>query len=169
MQTMFVANCTQQIQHFAYRLPEGKRAYTQEIAIGGQIRVAGRGNGELTPIDIESIIQQHAKYGFTSVDEIDRTRPFVGMCFSLDKPVRVNKIEHAIEHNQSVLIKRGEEIRENAAVGVHNKIAQDIPGLKGLELQTSELDDPKSGRVGKFAEGTRVDTAAPRVKPKRGK
>ena len=162
MQKMFVANLTSQIQVFAFRLPESNKAFHQDIPIGGQIPVAGRnGRPELDTKDIEAIVRQHAKYGLIDVAEIDRTKAFTGMCFSLDKPVNVSKIRYAIEHNHLVLVERGKEIREAAAVGISQKIENENPGLKGLEMTAIEVDDKKTGRTGEFSEALRVDKTQP--------
>lgn len=167
MPKMFVANCTHQIQVFIYRLPESKRSFTQEIPIGGQVQLTGLGGGELSTKDVESIVRQQAKYGMVDVHEIDRRKPFFGTCFSLDKPIHVDKIRNAIEHNRGILDARGREIRQLAAVGVSAKIEQDIPGLKGLELETMELDNPKTGYTGEFSDAVRVDPTAPKGAPPR--
>lgn len=162
MQKMFVANLTAQNQVFAFRLPESNKAFHQEIPIGGQIPVAGRnGRPELSTADVEAIIRQHAKYGLIDVAEIDRTKAFAGMCFSLDKPVNVSKIRYAIEHNHFVLVERGKEIREAAAVGISQKIENENPGLKGLEMTAVEVDDRKTGHTGEFSEALRVDKTQP--------
>lgn len=163
MSKMYVANCTQQIQVFMYRLPESSRPFSQEIPIGGQIMVAGiGGNDDLGTQDVDAIVKQHEKYGMIKVDEIDRTRPFVGTCYSLDRQISVDKIRRGLEHNREVLIERGDEIQRHAAVGISNKIDQDMPGLKGLEVQAIELDNPKTGHTGEMSSAIRVDPNAPR-------
>lgn len=167
MPKMYVANCTQQIQIFMYRLPELNRPFTQEIPIGGQVQVAGLAGGELSTLDVEAIVRQYSKYGLVEVSEIDRRKPFVGVCYSLDRPVTVSAIQKALEHNIGILDAQGREIRQLAAVGVNQRIEQEMPGLRGLEVQAIELDNPKTGKTGEFADAIRVDPEAPRGAPPR--
>lgn len=156
MAKMFVANCTAQIQEFMYRLPETAAPRMQPIPIGGQIQISG----DLSPAAVEAIVDHHAMYGMIAVDEIDRTRPFFGICYALDRQIPVDKIRRGIAHNLGVLEDRGQEIREAAAVGAAELIDGARPGLKGLEMSVSELD-AKNGKTGEFAEGIRVDKSAP--------
>lgn len=167
MSKMYVANCTQQNQVFIYRLPESQRPFTIDIPIGGQVMLAGIGGRELSTKDVDAVVAQHAIYGMVNVDELDRTKPFVGVCYSIDKPISADKIRRGVDHNRGVLIERGQEIQEHAAVGIRNRIDAEMPGIKGLEATVAELDKP--GQAGEFASAVRVDPKAPQAKPGRRK
>ena len=95
MGKMYVANCTSQVQDFQYRLPESGKVFKQTIPIGQQIQVSG----DLNVLHIQAIIEQHAKYSMVAVHEIDRTKPFIGLCYNLDKPVDMEKVRRALVHN----------------------------------------------------------------------
>lgn len=132
---MYVANCTQQEQSFVYRVPEYPAPRQQLIRIGTQVQISG----DLTQTEIDAIISQHRKYGLVEASDIDRTKPFVGLCYSIDKPVRETAIRGAIAHNRDVLAKRGEETRKEAAIAVANAIEESNPGVLGaLELSVEE-------------------------------
>src|SRR5579871_663208 len=154
---MFIANCTSQNQDFTYRLPKSPLSEgtpgprIQQIGIGRQIQISG----ELTAPDIEAILKQHARYGLIHVSEIDRTRPFTGMCWS-EKPISVEKVKRLWMHNQGVLADRGRAQRQAAAISAHEQIEEQNPGaLKALELSVEEV--PTEGKPDTdFAEGTRV-------------
>lgn len=169
MPKLYVANFTQQIQVFIYRVIESSRPFQLEIPIGGQVNVPGDKGQELTSKDIDYIIEQHSKYEMIKADEIDRTRRFAGTCYSVDKFVPAAKIEKGVQLNRGVLVERGAEIQKLAAVGISNKIDQEMPGLKGLELTAVELDNPRKGTTGEFSTATRVDKTVTPTKPGRGK
>lgn len=160
MPKMYVANCTQQNQIFSYRVKGSPSPRQQEIPIGGQIQLSG----ELSVEDIEYVVQQYGKYGFAAVNEIDRTRPFVGICFSLDKPISRDRIRQLLAHNEGVLVKLGKKIREEAAVALHEQAVMANEGPlrgdignegAGLEVSISE-EESRSNPNPKFSEGVRV-------------
>lgn len=164
---MYVANCTNQVQAFLYRAPGTKSNRNQPIDIGRQVQISG----DLNTKDIEAIVEQHSKYGMVAVDEIDRTKAFVGVCYSIDKPVPIEKIKRAAEHNKGVLIEAGRENRKLAAVAVNNEVEKQAPGaLNSLELSIEEQES-KDGRDREVSENITVDkTATPGTssKPTKG-
>lgn len=139
MSKLYIANCTQQQIKFMYRIPEDPRPYPQffYIRAGAQERLPF----ELSTPAIEAIVAAHAPYGLVRADEVDRTRPFIGMCYAVDKPVVLDKIRRALQHNQQVLNERGQEIRQAAAIAVNNVVEQQTATLSELEL-TIEEEDP---------------------------
>lgn len=136
---LFIANCTKQVQTFIYRKLETASPIPQQIEIGGQVVISG----DLSPKDVDYIINQHRKYGLVSVSEIDRTKPFIGLCYSIDKPVAVDKLKIALLHNDDVLVKRGEELRKEAAVATSATLEQNVKPLKSelteLEIEITEV------------------------------
>lgn len=148
---MYVANCTQQVQDFTYRLPGHPAPRQQKIEIGGQTQISG----DLGPKIIEAIINQHSKYGMVAADEVDRARGFISLCYSVDTWVRPEKIRMALNHNNGVLINEGKKIREESAVAVNNAISDQTPGLKSLEMSVEE-QETKSNPDPKINEGVRV-------------
>jgi hypothetical protein len=159
---MFVANGTQQNQLFFYRLPGVAQARRQEIPIGCQIKLSG----QLSSHDIDAIIEQHSKYGLVRTDEVDRTKPFVGLVYSIDKPVPSPYITRVIEHNEKVLIERGRRIREENAVALNDALEQGVgPGYKGnLRIEVEEFGRSRDTMGPEFHEGVRVsrDAAPPK-------
>lgn len=158
---MYVANCTNQVQQFIYRLPEVPAPRTQVIDIGRQTLLSG----DLGQEDIDAIIAQHSKYGFKSVSEVEQKsnageRQFVGLVYS-DKPISVEKIRRALLLNQNVLILRGRENRKAAAVAANDAIQRSDEGtnlgLKALDLQVEEIADNKNPNPA-FNEGVRVSS-----------
>jgi hypothetical protein len=140
MPKMYIANCTNQVQDFMYSLVKGGKTMKQIIPIGGQIQIPG----DLTTAQIEMVVAQHSKYGMVRVDEIDRARAFVGVCYSIDRRIDVNRVRYALEHNHEVLIERGRVIREEAAVSVNNALQEESRDFRALEMEIKEV--PKDGQ-----------------------
>lgn len=149
---LYIANCTQQAQDFVYRLPGAPNTRTQRIEIGQQMKISG----DLERSVIDAIIEQHVPYGLKPADEVDRTRTFVGMCYSVDKPVSMERVRIALVSNNRALIERGREIRQQAAVAVNNAMEQEAPGLTALEMSVVEEPSKSSGKDPELAEGVRV-------------
>lgn len=157
---MFIANCTLQVQDFQYRLPEKDKLFKQSIPIGQQIRVSG----DLTTKDIESIVEQHSPYGMVRADEIDRTKTFVGYCWS-EKRIDMARVQRAIEGNKLVLVERGKVIRQEAAIAVNNAVENEAGNdqLKSLEMTVQEDTKDKDREV---HETVRVDRSEPSGAPR---
>lgn len=157
MTKMYVANFTKQVHSFIYRLPGTKNARQQAIEIGQQVRLSG----ELTQIDVDSVIEQKAPYGFIRADEVGKMRKFVGLCYSIDKPVPMDAIRRGIEQNMKALEVVGANNRKEAALAVASQVEENAPGsLKALEMTVEE--DAKGELGDDFGEQTvRVDTEAP--------
>jgi hypothetical protein len=164
---LFIANMTQQVQDFCYRVPESTGLRTQRIDVGQQIQISG----DLSTPQIEEIVNQHARYGMVHIDEIDRHKPYIGLVFSTDRPVTVNRMSYGIQHNRMVLVERGKEIRQETAVALHQKIEQNPPegmgNLKAVHVTTIE-EESKSNPNPTFAEEVHVDPKTPPTKPRSG-
>jgi hypothetical protein len=165
MAKMYIANCTNQVQDFQYRLPESNKIYKQPISIGDQIRLSG----DLSTPDIEAIISQHQIYGLVPVSEIDRSKDFVGLCWQLDRPIDVEKVKRALAVNMRVLDARGKEIRKEAAVAVSNSVEAELSNtpdrLKALEFSIEEQPN-KDGRDIQVNEQLRVTRDPSQAAPK---
>lgn len=157
MSQLFVANLTRQPHDFQYRVPgEEERmrqsVQTQTIPPGQQMRI----HNEAPLAVLEAIIDQHRAYGLVPVEEVVKFKGFVGLCYAFDKPVDVDRMSYAVDHNQGVLQERGVEQREAAAVAVDQILGQQaeeqhLPQLRGVSIETAEDSDAP-----KFAQGVRV-------------
>lgn len=155
MPKLFVANTTFQNVDFQYRLRESLKIYQQMIPIGGQIQISG----DLSTPDIDYVVHQHAMYGMVRVDEIDRTKPFIGLCYDVDRRIDVEKMRRALAHNQEVLADRGKTIRQEAAMAVESAVEGQNVGLTGVEFTIEE--EAKDGKDKEVSETIRVDRHAP--------
>lgn len=164
---LYVANGTAQYQDFLYRMPEQPMPRMQRIGIGEQIQISG----DLSRLEIDNIVNQHTRYGLVEEVEVDRTKPFVGMCYSIDKPVKLDSISQMVGHNREVLEDRGRVIRQESAIATSSVLETETPGLQALEMSVTEV--MKDGSTPSISEGTRVtrresaNEAPPANKPRR--
>ncbi len=131
---LYVANCSKQVMDFIYRVPGKRQLARQLIDVGRQIVLAH----DLDTPQITRIVDQHAKYGFVDVKEISRTKPFIGLCYSVDKPVDIGALTTAIQHNSDVLDEWGRQLRAEAAVAAANLANSNVPGLQALDVSIAE-------------------------------
>jgi hypothetical protein len=172
---MYVVNATKHNHNFAYIVTERTGITIQTIPMGTQLCLTG----DLTQENIDSIIAQHAKYGFPSVDEIEsKNAVFSGIFYSINKAASEEKIRRAMFRVQNQLVYEGKEMRKQAAIALNNQIEDDILGdssgikLKSLEMTVEEIA-PKGGLAeGQelMAEGIRVEKEPSRepISPPRG-
>jgi hypothetical protein len=138
MPELFIANTTKRHHDFDYRIPENPKLIRQSIRAGEQVRIGG----DLRSEDIQAIIDQHIQYGLISANDVKRSADFVGLCYSIGKPVPAANVMTAFEQNDGVLTKRGEEIRKAAAIAFDASVAASIPGV-GPETTTEIVEDVK--------------------------
>lgn len=162
---MYVSNPTKQVIDFQYRIADISSAHwklsnlrSQKIAIGGQIKISGN----LTTDDIELIIKHHSKYGMVSVNDAHKTKKYIPYIYSLDKPIPAPIIEHAVNHNDTVLKLRGMELRKEAAVAESIRLENSLQESGRPEalhsFETSVVEENFKGRedAEPIAEGVRV-------------
>lgn len=159
MASLYIANTSKQHHDFAYRLPEEISVRRQMIPVGGQIRVGGDMSLEL----IERIIKQHQPYGLKAVSDLTRNRDYVGLCYSIDKPVQLNSdrvMSDTFEKNDSVLDARAEDRREEAAVAIADQI-QGTMRDHGVAVPRAEVEIVEETRgTPKIASGYEVMNGA---------
>jgi hypothetical protein len=168
---MYVGNCTRQPNDFQYRMPGEASSQRNQ---GGNLRVQRvealsylQLSGDLTSDEIDYIVAQHSTYGMVHVSEIDRTKPYFGLCWDT-KPINVPTLREAISHNQAVLEQRGREMRKEAAVALNNSLeqAEDMGDLKKLTIEVKE-DSHGSMEHDPFAEVIQVSRDTPIDAPPR--
>lgn len=151
---VYVANTTRQVQDFVWRSLGGKAPHRMQIDVGQQVQLPG----EWQPEDVDYLEAQHRRYGLVPVGEIDRRKDFIGLCYSVNTPIPVEKIRRALDVNSAVLDERGRILRQHAAVSVAEQVRQAFPdsGLQAIEMVVQE--DVKDGGAPKVNEGIRVPT-----------
>ncbi|OMQ26902.1 hypothetical protein [Serratia oryzae] len=111
---LHIANCSPQRHLFNYKLPERRQPFARHIPAGDQITL------EVQDTDITAIIDQHERYGFVDVTKIPKD--FSGICYSIDREIKVSKIKDGYEARIEFLDDRAEKIIEESAVVINNGI-----------------------------------------------
>jgi hypothetical protein len=129
---IYIANGTNQVQRFFYRVPGPEWSREIELVIPQGMQMAalsavstrGSSSTELLPEEGEAIIEHLELYGGVNVDTVDRVKPFAGLVYSIGKPVSPPKIEKVFNHNKKVLEKRTEDGLFATALA-NNKVLND--------------------------------------------
>lgn len=134
---LYVANLSKQNYSFAYRLPEERNNRQQDIRVGAQAIV-----GDFALDTINYIVRQHEVYNIVNVKELKRTKGFVGICFSIDKPVQLDNadfVDETVERNDAALNDRAEERREEASASIAGQIS-DAMREHGVNVPRAEIE-----------------------------
>lgn len=171
MPALYIANASKQPHDFIYWVPESATPRRQRIPAGGQIRVY---KDEIAMELVNSIVSQHQRYGMVRANEIDRTKPFVGLCYDVDRPVKVDKIMYADEHNAGVLQEASAEARKLSAGALHDAITRATEGtpltLQNLDLEVVEQNGPTEAGINEVVTVSREASQAPvRVRTRRNR
>lgn len=159
MPKLYVANPTQQIHQFSYSIPEATRHLIQEIPIGGQILVAGR---DMPVPVIDSILDQHKRFGLVTHNEASRAQTFSGLVYSVDKPVPLQVLYDLVNKHRGLMIDRGRNAQRAAAIATSEFIEQamqnaQLPGrMNELEVSVEEVSRDPRDPSPEVSEGTRV-------------
>jgi hypothetical protein len=162
MPKLFVANTSKQHHDFAYRLAEDKNIRIETIRIGSQVCVGG---DSLTHEMIAKIIEQHAPYGLRDAKTLSGVKDFVGLCYSIDKPVPMDNMLVLFEKNDVVLNDRAADRREDIAASIaHNTQAQMEGADVTLQRTEVEIEEQTKDGAPKVNEGFEVtgDGVTPR-------
>ncbi|ELR4579312.1 hypothetical protein QR963_005052, partial [Salmonella enterica] len=89
-----------------------------------------------TRAEIDLIIQQHADYGLIDATKIDQNRIYIGLCYSIDKPVSSKVIEKAMRDNDSHLNRAAHDRRQASVLATNNALTEQENGYLG-ELEVS--------------------------------
>ncbi len=150
MTALFIANCKSQDESFSFRIAETGQLITQHIPAGGQLQIYR----DADRATLEAIVEQHRRYGLIPVAEIDRTKPFINLCYQFDKAITQNHIKYGVEHNVEVLTDLGRERRDQAAVAVGTNLeraaeeASGHPRLSAVSLEVQEEKNPGDNSKG---------------------
>ena len=134
---LYIANGTKQHQSFQYRIPGTKQVRTQHIAIGNYIRVAG----DLSDLEIKSVVAQHRKYGLIDADDINKGRGPAPLCFRVGGRVTPDEIVALVARNRGELIILGKKVREEAATALGSLLgkAAEESGT-GADFSEADID-----------------------------
>ena len=151
---MYIGNLTKRVVDFMYRVDGAQRQ--QKIEMGSQVRLSG----DLTQKQIDSIYEQHQRYGLIPVAEVPKMKAFTGMCFSVDREIPLERIRHGLHQNDIAMAEAGKETRTQAAVALHQELSNNLDpelnaGLRELEVEVIEQKSDTNPDP-KISEGIKV-------------
>ncbi|EPE9485096.1 hypothetical protein [Atlantibacter hermannii] len=123
---LFIANTTKQRHIFTFRVLETGRLRQIPIEHGSQMAVLDGSTDE-----IEAVIKHHQVYGLIDASKIDQSRQFVGLCYSIDKPVSANIIEKTIRDNDDHLTRNAHNRRQASVAALDTSLRESGIGYEG--------------------------------------
>ncbi|MEI9569445.1 hypothetical protein V5080_03550 [Atlantibacter hermannii] len=123
---LFIANTTKQRHIFTFRVLETGRLRQIPIEHGSQMAVLDGSTDE-----IEAVIKHHQVYGLIDASKIDQSRQFVGLCYSIDKPVSANIIEKTIRDNDDHLTRNAHDRRQASVAALDTSLRESGIGYDG--------------------------------------
>ena len=122
MPTLFIANTSNKVNEFTFRLPGNDKLHVRQIPAGKQSEIIRNAQKE----DIDYVIAQHEQYGLVHASQIKKICAFAGMVYSIDKPVESISLEYVMEQNDDELIKLGHQLRKESAVAIDSLLTENI-------------------------------------------
>jgi hypothetical protein len=143
MPDVYVANTSLHHHELRFALERGGKVYRQRIPIGGQIRVLDR---SLTAEELGFFIARQERYGTRNVREMGAESKYVGLCYSVDRPVQLNAIKGNLEHNAEVLDEQRDRRLEQSTVAIANMLEKTVaPAPTPLRRSTVEFTEETKG------------------------
>lgn len=123
---LYIANTTKQRHIFTFRTLETGRLRQIPIAHGAQMLVLDGSTDE-----VEAVIQHHQIYGLVDAKNIDQSKKFVGLCYSIDKAVPAKIIEKALHDNDEHLTRNAHGRRQASVAAMDSALRQSGTGYNG--------------------------------------
>lgn len=128
---LFIANTTKQRNIFTFRTLETGRLRQIPIEHGSQMMVLDGSTEE-----VEAVIQHHQIYGLVDSTKIDQSKAFVGLCYSVNKPVSAAVIEKTIRDNDVHLTRNAHNRRQASVAALDSTLRESGTGYTG-EMEVS--------------------------------
>ena len=135
MPTLFIANTSNKVNEFTFRLPGNSKLHLRSIPAGKQIEIIRDAQQE----DVDYIVEQHQIYGLVHASQIKKVCAFSGMLYSIDKPVDSVAMDFAMEQNDDELIKLGQKLRSESAVAMDSQLSENISNSRERIGRQKEL------------------------------
>ena len=123
---LYIANTTKQRHIFTFRTLETGRLRQIPIDHGSQMVVLDGSTDE-----VEAVIQHHQIYGLVDSTKIDQSQLFVGLCYSINKPVPATVIEKTIRDNDGHLTRGAHNLRQASIMALDNSLRESGTGYDG--------------------------------------
>lgn len=166
---LYIANTSKQRHIVTYRTLEKGNERQYPIEPGGQRIVLKNGTSE----EVEAIVEHYATYGMVEARTLDQQRDFVGLVYSVDKPVTAENIEKGIRDNGETLTRQSHEQRQASAAALEQQLVESGAGFQGnIEISAEQQlnpAEPKENQKIKEVIKTDKTAPAPKASKKKGK
>lgn len=165
--SLYIANTSKQIFEFHFRLPEKRQTVVVKIRPGQQENIYPQGSRDVH----EYIVEQHRVYGLLPVNEIDRTKAFVGQCYQFDKPIQVDRLMSNFQRNDEWMNEQALERRKEAAAATSlnmDKLAQESDS-EVVALEIDVVEQRRAGSDDGVAERIEIDNGRNTESRRRGR
>lgn len=132
--SLFIANTTKQVYELHFWVEGSKRPYVTIIRPGTQENVYPQGARQ----EHEHIIEQHTAYGLKAVNEIDRSKEFIGQCYQFDKPIPYDRLMSTYQRNDTVMNQQAQERRKEAAIAMDHILGKSAQE-NNMEMKNFEI------------------------------
>ena len=162
MPKLYIANPSHQHLKFMFRVP-GQPGVRQVPISSGRQEMVFEGPSD----EIDNIIRQHRHYGLISAkDASARGYGYVGACYSVDAPIKVDTYRIIHEENTDELTALGKKRRQDmalvAAEQLRSRVSEDLPGVDinmgSMELGLRNINE--NGDTDELFEENKVTEAA---------
>jgi hypothetical protein len=169
MTQLWIANTTNGIWHFTYRIGQFDH-HREVIRAGKQICL-----DHLQKEECDIVVKQNAIYGMREADERSKRRGFTTLVYRFDNPVTAEQMLETYKANQEVRDAEAAERLKNAALALSNNIVTtlhrntgvDKEQLRPARVEMETVEVPEHGGAPSVSAG--VEIVRPGVQPKRGR
>jgi hypothetical protein len=164
---LFIANTSLQTHILMFQLEKGGKTYEQRIPIGDQVQLLER---KLTSEELQRFLQQKEKYGVRHVKEVSGDKSYLGLCYSVDNPVRLGELKAGFEHNAEIREEQQDARLEDSTSAIAGMLKDHLGDAPvAVKRATTELiEETKGEDMSRVARG--VEFTADGVEPdNRGK
>lgn len=133
--SLFIANTTKQVYELHFWIEGSKRPYVTIVRPGTQADIYPQG----TRSEHERIIEQHIIYGLKAVNEIDRSKDFIGQCYQFDKPIPYDRLMSTYQRNDTVMNQQAQERRKEAAIAMDHMLGKSAQE-NNMEMKTFKIE-----------------------------
>ena len=154
MSTLFVANISKHKHIFHFELPEGGKG---KLPIEPMTQQPFK---DLSEHDIEAIVARYHRYGMVDWQAARKSKTFVGLCYSIDTPVKIDVFFETQETNDAAVNAVAAQVDEESSVALMGKLEQELgKPVSRIEVETVEsvkVGDPKQPDISKGVEVVRA-------------
>ncbi|NKR09650.1 hypothetical protein, partial [Escherichia coli] len=123
---LYIANTTKQRHIIIYRKHETGRLFQITIDHAEQTRGLDGSTDE-----VDAVIQHHRVYCLVDSTNIDQNKDFVGLCYSINKPVSAAVIEKTIRDNDVHLTRNAHNLRQASIIAHDSTLRESGTGYDG--------------------------------------